>query len=159
MKKNLSPISIMEQFLFDRLGNTPVKVWHYLILLTLLFVVPVFLPSSIFSNQTFLIIFSILVLIVWMGSRLAGRQVSKTSTIDSVLIYRFFAASSWIIPTVIGWLSILFGRTSNHVERQFFVLILCFMTFVSFMHITGIIIHFRHKDKLIRNVKKEDLFQ
>ncbi len=160
MKKphTYSPITLIEDLLFEKLGNTKVQVWHYCVLLGLLFIVPVLLPKAVFANSTYFTIFGALVIIVWMTSRLIGRQLSKTSSIDSVLIYRFFALLSWLAPTVFG-AALLLTAKFEEPTRTLNLVLFTFTALVCSMHIIGIILHLRSLKKTIRNVNKEDLFQ
>lgn len=157
--KSFSPITIIEQLLFERLGNTRIRVWHYLLSLFALFIIPMLVPSSILSSSIFFTIFCALIITMWLSSRLIGRQLSKTSSVDSVLIYRFFAAASWIIPMLVGAFSLLIGYGASATERQTLVYITCFTTAISAAHIVGIVLHLRSRHNHIHNVKKEDLFQ
>ena len=161
MKKprSFSPIDVLEQVLFEKLGNTKVRVWQYVALLAVLFILPMFIPYSALDSAAFLTVYYVVAAVSWMGSRLVGRQLSKTTRVDSVLIYRFFAGVSWILPTAIGWLAFVLNRVSNPTERQLFQFLLIIATLVSLVHIVGIIIHLRGNAKHIRNVSKEDLFQ
>jgi hypothetical protein len=161
MKKprSFSPIAIIEQLLFEKLGNTRVRVWHYCALLTLLFIVPNFLPISVFENVTSFSVFMGLLVIIWMSSRLIGRQLSKTSSIDSVLIYRFFIGVPWVVGTIFSGAPLFLQAYNNEGERALAVVLLSFSVIVSAMHIIGIILHLRSLKKTIRNVNKEDLFQ
>jgi hypothetical protein len=157
-QRSFSPIDIVEQVLFEKLGNTKVRAWHYLILLGMLFIVPIFVPRDTFANGAYLGLFSVLIIIAWMGSRLVGRQVSKTSSVDSILIYRFFASVPWIFSTIFLTASLL-TRASDDFERQFTVVLLCVSVLISSMHIIGIALHLKSLKKMIHNVKKDDLFQ
>lgn len=158
--RNYSPIAITEQFLFEKIGTTKFKVWQYIVLLTLLFIIPIFLPASAYQNQYSYLIFITFIVITWMSSRLVGRQLSKQSSIDSVLIYRFFAAVSWIIPTIAGVVYFLYyGVSADSTSMLINAWLLGFMAIVSTAHVIGIVIHIKKMNATIKNVKKEDLFQ
>ncbi len=160
MKKprSFSPIAIVEQLLFEKLGDTKVRVWQYCALLSLLFLVPMVMPDVIFTNVVYFQIFTVLMIVVWMTSRLVGRQLSKTSSIDSVLIYRFFALVSWVAPTLLT-LALLLRSQLDAPTRTLHLVLFIFMAVVSSVHIIGVILHLRSLKKTIRNVNKEDLFQ
>jgi TRAP-type C4-dicarboxylate transport system permease small subunit len=127
-------------------------------LLSMLFVVPIFVPSSALANSVYFSMFSIFIVIAWIGSRLVGRQLSKTSSLDSILIYRFFASVPWIFSTIFLTISLL-TRVFDDFERQFSVVLLCVSVLVSSMHVIGIVLHLKSLRKTIHNVKKDDLFQ
>ncbi len=157
-QRNLSPIAAIEQLLFEKLGNTKVTIWQYCLALIVLFIIPMLIPASVFADSTYFTVFGVLIIITWMTSRLIGRQLSRTSSVDSILIYRFFAGTPWLIWLVFGIVS-YFTRTTSEVDRQVLMIVLTITAVISIMHVVGIVLHLRSLKKTIRNVKKEDLFQ
>ncbi|MDB5176955.1 MAG: hypothetical protein JWN75_623 [Candidatus Saccharibacteria bacterium] len=152
---DLSPLSIIEDIFYQKVKNTPFRVWHYYLALTLLCIVPVFLPQN--SGLQTLLTFAI-VAIAWVGSRTIGHNLSRNKNIDSILIYRFFAAAQWLIAVIATGLPLLFGKLDS-LDQLMFTAVFYVSVVVSAMHILGIIIHLKKNKSMIKNIKKDELFQ
>lgn len=153
----ISPLVIIEDYVFDKVKDRSFKVWHYVVALAFLTVIPTVIVSFVGSDLAHVFI-AVVVAMAWLASRVIGRSLSRNSAIDSVLIYRYFAAVPWLITVVASGITLLAvrmdGLTSLITGALFWAGIV-----VSLMHVLGIIVHLYKRKRMVRNIKKEDLFQ
>jgi len=157
MKKpsTLSPLKAIEDIAYQKVKNMPFRVWHYYLALVLLCIIPSLLPQN--SGLQTLLTYAI-VIVGWFGSRTIGHNLSRNQNIDSVLIYRFFAAVPWLIALIATGLPLLIAKLDS-LDQLMYSAIFYISIVVSAMHILGIIIHLRKNKSMIKNIKKDELFQ
>lgn len=111
--KNLSPLSLIEESLYQKVKNVPFKVWHYVAALALLTVIPSVVASLLLPSDAMMWVLFGIVAVAWITSRVIGRNLSRNKGIDSVLL----------------------------------------------VHILGIVVHHYKSKRMIKNIKKDELFQ
>ena len=156
--KTLSPLKVIEEISYQKVKNTPFRVWHYYVALFALLIVPLFIPSELFQNNTFYLAYLAIMAGIWLVSRNIGTNLSRNKGLDSVLVYRFFAAIPWLVGTV-SFGTILLVSHLDDLSRLLYTGIFWVALIVSIAHVLGIIIHFKKSTKMIKNIKKDELFQ
>ena len=153
--RSLSPLAVIEDIAYQKVKNTSFRVWHYYLALALLCIVPSFLPQN--SGLQTLLTYAIIA-IAWIGSRTIGHNLSRNQNIDSVLIYRFFAVIPWLITLIATGLPLLIGKLDD-LDKLMYTGLFYIAVVVSVMHALGIIIHLKKNKSMIKNIKKDELFQ
>jgi len=153
----LSPLKAIEEILYQRVKETPFRVWHYFVALAFLTIIPTLLSGFLQSNVGMAALY-IIVAIAWGASRVIGRNLSRNKGVDSVLIYRFFAAVPWLIALVSTGIPLLVMPLDS-LSRLLYTAMFWIAVVVSIMHILGIVIHLHKNKQMIRNIKKDELFQ
>lgn len=153
----LSPLKAIEEVLYQKVKDTPFQVWHYMVALAFLTVIPA-LASPFVKSDTMTFVVMAVMAGAWATSRVIGRNLSRNKAIDSVLVYRFFAAVPWFVSFAVVGVSLLVSPLDS-LSRLLYQAVFCVSAVVAVMHVLGIVIHLRGKKKMVRNIKKEDLFQ
>lgn len=156
--KTLSPLKFIEEISYKKVKNTPFRVWHYYVALFLLLIAPMLLPSTLFQNELFFWIYVAVMSGVWLISRNIGTNLSRNKGLDSILVYRFFAAIPWLVGTVSLGTTLLIAHLDD-LSHLFYTGMFWIALVVSIAHVLGIIIHFKMKPTVVKNIKKDDLFQ
>ena len=156
-KHNLSPISITQNFLTEKIYGKNVRIWHYLVLLSIIWFVP-FLINPLLSSEISLLVWSVVVLVSWMASRVVGQEISRTSKIDTILIYRFFVVAAAFGASLSAIVQIVLNNYSALVMASFWLTLWIYGT-VFIVSIVGIIVHLKKNSQMIKNIPKKDLFQ
>lgn len=158
MKKPIySPLKAVEDIFYLKVKDTPFKVWHYYVALAFLTVIPT-LISMVFQSNNAVWAMYIVVAIAWLSSRTIGQSLSRQQNLDSVLVYRFFALTPWLITLVSTGLVLSLQKLSE-LDHLLYTGFFWLSLFVALMHILGIIIHLKKKPAMVKNIKKTDLFQ
>ena len=155
---NLSPLSIIEETLYQKVKNVPFKVWHYVVTLAFLTIVPTVLASLLLPAGMMLWVLFGVVAIAWAASRVIGRNLSRNKGVDSVLLYRYFALAPWLISLIGVSIQLLIAPLDD-LTRLFYTGYFWLSVVVSMMHVLGIVIHHYKSKRTINNVKKDELFQ
>lgn len=154
----LSPLKAIEEAVYQKFKDTPVKIWHYAVALAFLTLVPTIISLFVRSSDVATIMITAVVAIAWLSSRVMGRNLSRNKAIDSVLIYRYFAAIPWLISLVATGISLLVAPLDS-LSQLLYQAVFWISVVVSLVHVLGIVLHHRSLKKTVRNIKKEDLFQ
>lgn len=155
---NLSPLSIIEESVYQKVKDKHFEVWHYVVALALLTIVPTVLSSFFLPSGAAYWVLLIVVSLAWLTSRVIGRNLSRNKGIDSVLMYRYFAVTPWLIGAVATDIQLALtplDDLTRLVYSGFFWISIA----VSLLHIVGIIIHHFKNKRMIKNIKKDELFQ
>ena len=155
---NVSPLSIIEEALYQRVKNIPFKVWHYVVTLAFLTVIPTIVASLLLPSDLMLWALFAIVAIAWITSRVIGRNLSRNKGLDSVLLYRYFAAVPWLISLVGVSIQLLVAQL-DELTRLLYTIYFWLAAVVAIMHVIGIVIHHYKNKRYINNVKKDELFQ
>lgn len=156
--KPLSPLKAIEEISYQKVKNTPFRVWHYYVALFALLIVPLLLPGALFQNEMFFWIYLAIMSTVWLISRNIGTNLSRNKGLDSILVYRFFAAIPWLVGTASIGTALLVGHLDD-LSRLLYTGMFWIAIVASIMHVLGIIIHLKKSNSIVRNIKKDDLFQ
>jgi hypothetical protein len=142
----------MGKTLTHHIANSPVQLWHILGLLSLLWVVPIFLPDSLIQQ------YAIVIVLIWVvGYIVVGhliKRVIRTTTVDVILIERFFILLSFLVPTIMS--------TSYGLRNGFDGFVLAtsiIMGIITLLLIVGIVLHVKNAKKYYHGVKKDELFR
>lgn len=154
----LSPLKAIEDTIYEKFKDTPVKVWHYAVALAFLTLVPTIISFFVRSTDVATIAIAIVASIAWITSRVMGRNLSRNKAVDSVLMYRYFAAVPWLFSLVATGISLLVAPLDS-LSQLMYQVVFWISVVVTLMHVLGIILHHRSLKKTIRNIKKEELFQ
>lgn len=154
----LSPLKAIEEAVYQKFKDTPVKVWQYAVALAFLTLVPTLVSVFVRSTDVATIVIAAVASIAWITSRVMGRNLSRNKAVDSVLIYRYFAAVPWLFSLVAVGISLLVAPLDS-LSQLIYQAVFWVSAVVSLMHILGIVLHHRSLKKTVRNIKKEELFQ
>ena len=156
-KPSLSPLQAVEEIAYQKLKDKPFTISHYLIALAFLTIIPAII-ASFFTSDIAMLALGIVVAIAWVVSRVAGRVLSRSKGYDSVLAYRYFSIVPWIMALVSSGFGIMFGRLDS-ATHILYVIVFWLSIALVLLQILGIVIHHKKSKKMIKNIKKEDLFQ
>jgi hypothetical protein len=156
--KNLSPLSLIEESLYQKVKNVPFKVWHYVAALALLTVIPSVVASLLLPSDVMMWVLFGIVAVAWITSRVIGRNLSRNKGIDSVLLYRYFAVTPWVIGLVSVSIQLLIANLDD-LTRLLYTAYFWISAVVLLVHILGIVIHHYKSKRMIKNIKKDELFQ
>lgn len=142
----------LKSVLTQSVPRTPIKLWHFIALLTVVWILPIFLPSTFMQNYIIAIIVAWTFLYLLLGRTL--KLVMRTTPTDAVLIERYFILLSFVVPFIYG---ILYGlrTTFSGVIVTLLVIDLLIITLL----IVGIIIHIKSASKFYHGIKKDELFK
>lgn len=157
-KPTLSPLGIIEETFYQKLKDVPFTVRHYMIALAVLTIIPNTLAGLLFESSIAMATLGIVVVAAWILSRVAGRVLSRRENYDSVLMYRYFAITPWIVGTISTAIALL-TQTLDESTRLMYVVGFWIVLAITALHGLGIFIHHNKRKKMTHNIKKEDLFQ
>ena len=147
----------LQELLDYKFGKTPFRVWHYYVVLSVLYIVLPLLPGAWFQSTSSLI-FLMFVLMGLSGLRqVVGNKLSRDG-LDSVLIMRYFAAIPWVLLPIETAVILAVGHFDD-LTTMFYRFFLWLGVGAMVFHLLGIIIHYKKRKLTYRNIKKEDLFQ
>lgn len=156
--KTLPPLKIIEEVATEKVKNTPFRVWHYIAALAVLFIVPLLLPTSFLADGVIVWIYLGISAAAWLVSRSIGTNLSRNKSIDSILIYRFFSATPWVISTIVLGI-VLLTKQLDDLTKLTSIGLFWISLVAAIMHVLGIIVHLYKNKKMVKNIKKDDLFQ
>lgn len=156
----LSPLKAIEETVYQKFKDTPIKIWHYAVALAFLTIIPTLVSVFVRSTDIATLIIAAVVTVAWLSSRVMGRNLSRNKAVDSILIYRYFAAVPWLFSLVAVGISLLVAPLDS-LSQLIYQAVFWVSVVVSLMHVLGIVLHHRSlkNKKTVRNIKKEDLFQ
>lgn len=156
-KTTLSPLYNIEEIVYQKLKDKKFKTWHYIVALAFLTIIPTIVSAFLSSDIAFLVIAAV-VSVAWLLSRVFGRNLSRNKGMDSVLIYRYFAAVPWLVSTIATGVTLMINRIDS-LTHLFYSGFFWISLVVLAVHILGIIVHHFKSKKMIKNIKKDELFQ
>lgn len=115
------------------------------------------LPEQVFSLPYLpLIALGLFAVLILLARKLARRLSRDTST-DSVLIFRYWLLSFWVVLFTIGVINqiIHFSEATAITNYVTHAVILGIIG----LNVFGIYIHGKKKPTIVKNLKKDDLFQ
>jgi hypothetical protein len=139
-------------FLNLTLSNTKAKIWHLLLLLTIVNIVPLFLPEHIWRDYIIFIILGWVIAYLILSRTI--RTVFRLTTHDAILIERYFVFLVFTVSLIYG---LMYG-----VRNSFDTLLtvsLWFNAILAAVVLIGIIIHLKNSNKYYHGVSKEDLIK
>lgn len=147
----------LQELFYYKLKDTPFRVWHYYVLLTVLYVAIPLLPQTWFDTPLGLgVLFAYL-----LGSSVMTNAVEKhlsRNGVDSILIRRYFATIPWVLMSISSAIILQLGHFSGFIH-DWYGFFFWLGAGLSVFHILGIIVHYKKRKLTYRNIKKEDLFQ
>ena len=156
-KPNVSPLYVIEEFVYQKVKDRSFHVWHYIVALAFLTIIPTLVLSFLDSNLAVFVMATVSA-IAWASSRAIGRNLSRNKATDSVLIYRYFAAVPWLISLASAGIALLAVRLDS-LSHLLYIGWFWVSAVVLAMHILGIVIHYYKRKKMVKNIKKDELFQ
>lgn len=154
---NTSPIDIVQRFLTEKIYGKKVRVWHYLALLSIIWFVP-FVINPFLNSELALFVWLLVTVISWMASRVIGQEISRTTAVDTILIYRFFVLAASFGASISALIQIVANRYDQLTMASFW-LALWIYGIVFVVSIIGVIVHVKKSLHMIKNIPKKDLFQ
>jgi len=142
----------IKSLLTNKILKTNAKMWHLLVLLTILWIVPAFLPETIWQNFTFFI-FAVWIILYILLTRIL-RTVLRLTRHDAILFERYFIFLSFLISSVYG---LLYGF--RHTFDTGLAISLVLSSAIALLLIISIIIHVKTSDKYYHGINKEDLLK
>ena len=142
----------IKSLLMQKISNTHTKMWHLLLLLTIVWISPALLPEVIWQNYTIYIIATWVLLYIVLSRTI--RTILRVTTHDAILIERFFILLSFLVTLVYG---IFYGL--RHGFDVFMAVWLGLTMIVTVLLTVGIVVHVRTSKKYYHGVNKDELFK
>lgn len=141
--------------------NTPIpgthfRLWHVLAGLSLLWIVPAFLPlDTLFNGNGYTIwLFILAWAVTYRFVSYLMKNILRSSATDIILIERIMILMSFLIPAVQGLLyGAAYGFTTLLIVFNGVTWVICLLLII------GIVIHIKKADDYYHGVKKDELFQ
>ncbi|MDB5184160.1 MAG: hypothetical protein JWO07_841 [Candidatus Saccharibacteria bacterium] len=147
----------LQELLNYKFKNTPFRVWHYYVVLTILYIVLPLLPSSLSQSGGSLFILVILMAAFSTLRQLIGHRLARQG-MDSVLVMRYFVAIPWVLMAISSAVALQIGSYTGTLHG-FYVFLFWLGIAATAFHGLGIFIHYKKRKLTYKNIKKEDLFQ
>lgn len=141
-----------KQTLIQPISGTPFRLWHALLGLTLLWIVPMFIPYDALKGFVYVFI-AVWGVAYFLMNRLIKHTI-RVSKVDIILIERFFILLTFVVPAIIG--------TVHGARHGFdtFITVMCGIAWaISALLALGIVLHIKNANKYYHGVKKSDLFK
>jgi len=139
-------------FLTQPISNTKAKIWHLLLLLTIINIVPLFLPEHIWRDYTIYIIIGWVVAYFILTRTV--RTILRLTSHDAILIERFFVLAAFTFSFIYG---LMYGMRNSF--DTLLVVSLWFGGIVVAILLLGIIIHLKSTNKYYHGIDKEELIK
>lgn len=111
------------------------------------------IPQYIFTSAWLpLVLLALFIVMIVLGRRL-GRKASREAGIDSVLIFRFFLLGFFVLWAAFPYVLGSYDVTEGDATITFFLILIVIANLI------GIRIHLKSRASLVKNIKKEELFQ
>jgi hypothetical protein len=147
----------LQELLNYKFAKTPFRVWHYYLVLTLLYIVLPLLPGEMFQSGGSLVVLIIVITGLSALRQVVGNKLSRDG-LDSVLVMRYFAAIPWFLMIISTAIILQVGHFTGLVH-SFYEFFFWLGIAGSAFHALGIIVHYKKRKLTYKNIKKEDLFQ
>ncbi len=134
------------------IGVLGIRVWHYISLLAVLWLIPLTFSDNFLASYS-LYVGAILVSIYIFTNYLL-RHVLRKSRIDVILIERYMVCMSFLVPTL---LAIRHGLEQDF--DGFTTISAIFCGVITTALIISIVIHLRNAKKFYKGVNKDSLFE
>lgn len=141
----------IKSLLKQKVANTNAKMWHLLLLLTLVWIAPLLLPEAVWQDFTLYIIAAWILLYVALSR--AMRTILRLTAHDAILIERFFVSLSFLAPFIYG---IFYGL--RHGFDPFLIVCLISGAIILALLVVSIVIHVKTSQKYYHGVDKDELF-
>lgn len=148
-------MSSLKKIITEPIPGTRFMLWHVLAGLSLLWIVPAFLPWSWGAmNGPLSLIFLTGWYIAYNFINYLMKHTLRASTTDILLIERIFILMSFLVPALQGF---LYGIANGF--STFIITINGVLWVICLLLVIGVIIHIKKAGSYYHGVKKVDIFQ